>query len=203
MSTLGVIFALSWGALGFLFFSWRRLKDDYASLEIFSLTILSLLFVLIGFLLGLFLGSRLKVSPLFDPRQLWFWFSVLFGLGGFVAGYRNSRFMFYEALEAVIVGFLFWCFSSFILFSVPISIFIVVLMILFSVLGQRYKNFTWYRSGKVGFSGLSVMGTFFLARTVLALINPNMISFIGRIDAVVSAIATFVCFVTLYNLSEI
>lgn len=203
MSTLGIISSLSVGVIGFLFLVWRRLKEDYSSNNIFSFCFIVLSFMLTGFLVGIFLGSVIKPSNIFRPTEIWFWFSVIFGFIGFIVAIYSMRLRFYEALEAVIQGFLFWLFIIFINFSVLIAIFIIVLVFSFGVLNKNYRKFTWYKSGKVGFSGLFLLGVFFFARTIIALINPNIFSFVGRFDAIPSVIATFIAFITLYNLSGI
>ena len=78
----------------------------------------------------------------------------------------------------------------------------LLLVCLYVTLNNYYKQFPWYKSGRVGFSGLVVLGSGFLIRSVVSLVYPNMIFFIGRVDAVLSAAIAFLFFFTVHSLSQ-
>src|SRR4030042_5727608 len=197
MSNTVILASVPIGILGFLFLSWRRLKEDYTSAIIFSFSFLLLAFIALGSLIGILLGRSLAASNIFNPQGLWFWGAFIFGSIGFAIcfftprGLAHFRMRLLETLEAVGLGFifLFFCisFGKSILFSVAVGI----LIPFFFVINARYKSFSWYTSGKVGFAGLAVLGIFFLIRAIVALIDPTMISFIGKLDAILSSVVAF------------
>ncbi|CAN5278386.1 hypothetical protein BH10PAT1_BH10PAT1_7000 [soil metagenome] len=217
MSNTTIILSTIIGLLGFLFLLWRRLKEDYTSEQIFSFGFIVALFLEIGFFIGLFFQNRIHSSSVFSANGLWFWLAFIFMIMGFAVAYLkpNSnaifKLRFFELLEATGIGFIFWFFSNLLINSIKIinlpsliySVFIAILISFFFFLDNRYKSFSWYKSGKVGFTGLVILGIFFLSRSVVALLDPGMLSFIGKVDAIISAIASFGFFITLYNLGEI
>lgn len=206
MSNIVILASLPIGVLGFLFLSWRRLKEDYTPATIFSFNFLILAFIVVGFLIGTIIGTNLSPTKIFNPQGLWFWGAFIFGSIGFAIcfftpqGSSHFRMRLLETLEAVGLGFifLFFCitFARSILFSVAVGI----LIPFFFIINARYKSFSWYKSGKVGFAGLAILGIFFLIRAIVALIDPTMISFIGKLDAILSSVVAFIFFLTLYNL---
>ena len=85
------------GILIFLFIFWKRLREDFASPIIFSISFYILLGVAIGWL----------VSLKFFPN--WFLYTCFGGaLIGLYAGILQYKIRFYESLEAVVVAFLPW-----------------------------------------------------------------------------------------------
>ncbi len=199
------------GFLPFLFFYWRRLKEDYTSSQIFTsgfYIIFLTLTVSLVFVLGL---SRLiHSSAVFSTSGLWFWGAMI----GFILGLGLSIFKlnlkFFETFEAGILGSFFWLSIIFLIDSVKDSSLVsligfavmVLLIFLFFFFEGKYKKFTWYRSGKIGFSGLAVSGMFFFIRACLALFFPFVLSFVGKLDALISGGVSFILFLLLYNLSE-
>ncbi len=79
---------------------------------------------------------------------------------------------------------------------------ISVLLFAYLLLNMHYKTFSWYRSGRVGFSGLTILGTFFLIRAAIAIFFPNMLSFTGIFDAIISGLISFAAFIAVFNLSR-
>lgn len=154
----------------------------------------------IGELLFVNLIPRLfPASSIFSYTGLWFW-GALTGLSiGFVVSQRVFELPLYEAFEAAVVGFLFaspiltreWVYSA-------------IALACYYYLRGRYKSFMWYKSGKVGFAGLVTLGLFFLVRSILALSGSNMLVFtgIGKVEVVLCAALSFLCFFAVYNLSE-
>lgn len=187
------------GAFCFLFFFWRRLKEDYPANEIFST----------AFLMVAGIGAGAWISRIYFPG--WFFWTGLAGAAlGFTVGHFKFRFRFHESLEAASVSFLPWLCLLFLRDStqsasvVSLLGFLVTLFLLgaFYILDIHYKKFTWYRSGRVGFAGIAVGGFFFLIRAAVAAFYPYVLTFAGRIDALISAAVAFAFFLIIYNLSK-
>lgn len=196
--------------MAFLFIFWKRLKEDYSSKLIFDSG-----FIFIGsfivFSVIFFLSSKLAPdNNLFRPSQMWFWGGVLGILIALRIITSKLKLKTVETFEAAIVGSVFWMlvfyFVNFIQTSSAQSGILAAvcggLLILFYVLNNNYKKFNWYKSGKVGFSGLMVSGLFFLFRVFFAYFAPYSFSVIGRVDVLLSAVSAFLLFFSLYNLSE-
>jgi len=183
----------------FLFVFWRRLKEDYAPDQVFST----------GFyiLLGISVGALLAVN--FRPTW-WFWSGLSGALLGLSIGVERFRLRLFEALEAAIYGGLILCAGLFLrewaggfdVFVLWLHLGVLFLILVFEFLNLHYKKFTWYKSGRVGFSGLTVAGIFFILRAVVASYFPNTVSFIGKSDVILSGIFAFVSFISVYNLSK-
>ncbi|HEX6976742.1 MAG TPA: hypothetical protein VF185_00075 [Patescibacteria group bacterium] len=209
MSTALLVLANVFGGLIFLFFLWRRLKEDYPSSKIFSLG-----FFVIGAILVSFLVSALFIIPnitkvyFFDPKGLWFWLALVSASIVLAVSLLRLKMRFFEGVEAASLGLSFWfvvlLISSALIFKlIPAILYGVVvaaLIFMFFFLDKRYKRFTWYKSGKVGFSGLTLLAVFFLVRAAIAIIDPTMLSFIGKIDALISSVLSFLFFLSVYNL---
>ncbi|OGM21085.1 hypothetical protein A2714_02020 [Candidatus Woesebacteria bacterium RIFCSPHIGHO2_01_FULL_38_9] len=182
----------------FLYVFWRRLKEDYTQNQIFTC----------GFyiLLGLVIGSI--IADAFAP--LWFfWLSFSGAVAGMLLGVYRFKLRIFEVLEASVIGALVLLSATYTfdwittknIFSALGALAVVILMIFYALLNKHYKRFTWYKSGKVGFSGMMTLGIFFLIRTIIAILLPHMLSFVGSIDAVISGTLSFLAFITLYNLA--
>lgn len=210
MSNISPIIGFLIGILGFLFLTWRRLKEDYISDQIFSTGFIIIAFMLVGFSLSLAVYN-IQNTIFFNTEGLVFWLPLLFGTIGFVFCFYRFKLRFFETLESVGLGLIFLFASSVMGSSVKtlnlkatlFALVIFALIPLFFVFDKNYKKFSWYKSGKVGFSGLTILGIFFLVRAIIALISPNMLSFIGKSDAILSSIVAFIFFLTLYNLSNV
>ena len=187
------------GIIIFLLVFWKRLKEDYASNQIFTTSF----YVLSGVALGYFISRR------FLPNA-WFWLV----LGGIMLGLTLAVLRFklkpFEAVEALTVGLLPWLgllylkdsidhssLSSFLAFFA-----VTCLLTLFSYLDNHYKNFSWYKSGRIGFAGLTTLGLFFLIRGMFASFFPFVISFLGRHEAIISGVSAFVLFLLTFNLAR-
>lgn len=183
----------------FLFVFWKRLKEDYTHELIFTTGF----FVLAGLFLGNFVSSR------FFPTW-WFWTSFLGAFTGIFVGILRFKLRIFETLEAGIIGLIPWVGLILLQDSIENSslvsflAFIVVLglIVLFFFFDAHYKKFTWYKSGRVGFSGLATLGLFFLVRSAIAPISPNVLSFVGKYEAIISGILAFVFFLLVFNLSR-
>lgn len=187
------------GVLFFFFLFWKKLKEDYDSESIFTFAV----FIVVG--IGIFSFASQKILP-----QWWFWANCLGAVLGFILGRLKFKFRFFESLEATTIGLLPWL--SFIFLQDAISstnlpsliAFIVLLLVIafYAFLDAHYKKFTWYKSGKVGFSGLTTLGVLFLIRTAVAAGFPSMLSFLGPIDSIISGVIAFTSFLLVFNLSR-
>jgi hypothetical protein len=210
MSNLSILIGLPIGILGFLFFFWKRLKEDYGNEQIFSFSFIIAGFIIFGFVMGILFYGKLTTS-IISSHGFWFWGSFLFGVIGFGIAHIKFRLRFFETLEAAGLGFLFFSLFFSLVNSVvnkdikllAFSIFQAILIYFFFFLDSRYKRFTWFKSGRVGFAGLVILSVFFLGRAIVALINPSMLSFTGKFDAIISSTTSFIFFLILYNLSTV
>ncbi len=188
------------GILILLFIFWKRLKEDYASEIIFKAAFMVLFGVLVSW----------AVSFKFFP--VWYLWSGFLGLAlGLGASIYILKIRFYESFEALIIAAIPWLGLIFLKDSVLNSslnsflAFLIILLVVFVAywLDVNYKNFTWYKSGKIGFAGLSALGLIFLIRSLVAIIGIPVLSFVGKFEAVLSGAAAFICFLLLYNLGRI
>ncbi len=186
-------------ALLFLYVFWTRLKEDYTQNQIFTA----------GFyvLLGIACGSILADNSF---SELWFWASFAGGVIGLALGIWRFRLRFFETLEAAVLSelilflivFLLSLVKKFSQITLLGTLAIIVLIGLFIFLDAHYKKFSWYKSGRVGFSGLTVLGLFFLARTLVAMLAIDVLSFVGDREVIASGVLSFVSFMAVYNLSK-
>ena len=187
------------GAMVFLFIYWKRLKEDYSSSIVFA----SGLYVILG------IGIAEAISSKFLPIW-WFWldmFGVAVGLGISIFRYKLR---FFETLETLIVSLIPWISFIFLVNSIQtlslVSLigFIVMLLLLvgFYYFDARYKRFVWYRSGRIGFSGLTTLGIFFLIRSLVAVFLSDVLSFVGTLDVLFSAVLAFFAFLAVFSLAR-
>lgn len=196
MIDLGVGFL---GVLLFLFIFWKRLKEDYAAEIVFRTALNVLVGVGVGYLVSL------KFFP-----EFFLWLEFVGALAGLGMSCYRFRVRFYESLEAMVIGFLPWISFVFLKDSVIESsltsfiAFLVVLVFIFlsHFFDQHYRNFSWYRSGKIGFSGLALLTLIFLVRLGVAGSRMPVISFLSGYEAVASGIAAFISFILLFNLGR-
>ncbi len=187
------------GAASFLFILWRRLKEDYASSIIFTG----------GFLVLSGLAIAWGVSRIFMPRW-WFWLDVLaisLALGFAIFRFKMKTF---EVLDAAVSAAFPWLILAFLFDSVrmkniySLGGFFVILAIylLYHFLNASYKRFSWYRSGRVGFSGLAAIAILLSLRSLTSLFFVDMLSFVGRQDAIISGSIAFLAFLGIFHLSR-
>jgi hypothetical protein len=187
------------GYLLFLFLFWRKLKEDYSAQPIFTTGF----YALIGFLAFFFLAFYFFF-------QYWFWAAFIGVCLGLTVGILRFHLKLYEVIESVVCGLLVWLAIVFLNDSVTNSSlfsfagFAVVTAIagIYYFLDGHYHNFTWYKSGKIGFSGLTAAAIFFLTRAVIAGFYPFMLSFSGKFEIYLSAIVSFIFFLLTYNLAR-
>jgi hypothetical protein len=187
------------GVFLYLYFFWKRLKDDYIRNQIFTTAFYGLVLLGAGYFTSLYVFGNLR-----------FWLSLTGTTLGFALGIFRYRLKILEVFEAAVLGLL----SIFALILVGELIvthniiylfsFIVLLLliILFHLLDKYYKGFAWYKSGRIGFSGLTVSGVFFLIYTVVAITLSSMISFVGNKDFIISFLLSILSFSVVYKLAR-
>lgn len=186
------------GILVFTFVFWKGLKEDYAAEMIFNTAIF-----------GLFFSTVLASFTYFLYQPIWFWCGLLGLVVGMLTGIRVYKLRMFEVFDAAIIAFLFLqaiLLIGFSIFNGPINLILLAIaaicIILYFILQANYRRFSWYRSGRVGFSGFVVMAVYFFTRSVIAVFNLPVVSLMGVADAAVSAGLTIVSFVVIYTLSR-
>lgn len=187
------------GVLVFLFIFWRRLREDYVPGMIFTTSFYILTGVFAGILFSFYFIS-----------DWWFWLSILGFALGLGLGVLRFRLRFFETLDALVPGGFFWLSMHYLKDSISSSdlpsliafAVLFVLMVLFFILDGRYKRFSWYKSGRIGFAGLTMLGVFFLIRAVIAATFPHVLSFVGTTDIIVSSTFAFFAFLSVFNLAR-
>lgn len=179
------------GIFVFLFSLWKRLKDDYHYEKVFNLAV----FILIGLSLGFF--TSLKIF-----NSYWFWLEIVGIALGFTFAIKSQKIKFIESFEGLVIGLLPWLglyylanailthnLISFLYFWLT-----AVSVFLFFFLDVQYKKFTWYKSGRVGFSGIVTLAIFFVLRAGLFYVN--------IFEVVLSLTTSLLLIILLYNLSR-
>lgn len=179
------------GIVLFLFLFWRCLKEDYPREIVFGSAFLILLGVVIGY----------AVSLNYFP-DWFFWLEAFGAFLGFSLGIFKYSLRFFEAFEAAFLGLLPWLAFLFVTRQIYISVFILGLITLSVYLKTKYKTFLWYKSGRIGLSGLLTAGVFFMARMVVAIFFPTMVSLTGKGEIILSGISAFTIFLLVYNLAR-
>lgn len=199
MNNLLVILLLQmFGVFMFLYITWRRLKEDYISNQIFNLL----------FTMGLIVGVSVLTSYYFlKIYMLWIFFLTFFF--GNIIGSKKFGLKFIEVFEAEIFAILFYfaiAFSTFLISGDPGKILLycsfLFLIPTFILVEKNYKNFLWYKSGKRGFTSMFTIGMFFLIRSIIALVNPSMVFLLLDYDPIVSGIISFVSFSIIFYLGK-
>jgi len=198
-SMLVKILLNAFGILVFLFLFWRRLREDYSANAIFS----TALYMLLGVGAASYLSWRLFPS-------WWFWASFFGTSLGLTFGILRYRLRIFETVEASVISLLPWLGLTFLIDSLTNTNLtssvgaaaILGLIVAFFLLDKHYKSFSWYKSGRVGFSGLTILGLFFLSRAAIAASITNVLSFSGKYEVFLSAVLAFVSFLLVFNLSR-
>ena len=194
----GMIIANLFGILFLFFFLWKRLKDDYHYEKIYNLGWV----ILVSLVLGLLISKILMPG-------FWFWISfATIGLT-FLFMIKNQKLKFFESLDGLIIGILPLLGLNFLIDAIKrssLSSFlmfwtVLILIFLFFFLDSQYKRFSWYKSGRVGFTGLAIIGLFFIIRIFIYIIYPQTLSFIAPFDIYLSPTFAFLFFLILYRLS--
>lgn len=194
----GMVIANILGLFIFFFLLWKTLKDDYQYEKIFNFAF----FILFGLFFGLLISKYLA-------GIYWFWLTLSGSIIGFIISLIRQKMKFYESFEAFVISLLPWIsliyladsinkssLSSFLMFWMGL-----ICISLFFFFKSFYRSFTWYKSGRVGFSGLSAALIFFLFRALISFLFPNILSLVGRPEIFLSGSAALLTTILLYNLS--
>lgn len=169
----------------FSFVLWRKLKEDYSHDLIFSFTILVLALALFGDIL----------SQNFLPG-LSFWSVLFFQLLCVSFFVKKGYFKFYELVDGLTTSWLtlFLTVNVSGLFVQIIrdrglktsdlhflfhALFILLTFIVYKTVLNRYRGFSWYPSGRIGFIGLAVSSLYFLLRGLVAILTYSVLPFFG------------------------
>ncbi len=174
------------GFLAFFFSSfifWRRLREDYAPGKIFSFTLI----LLLGGLVGSFLAS---LFPFSSGNLAAFWLSFL--LVSLLTLYlvKKLDLRLFEVLDSLVPSTLFFMFiyglglgfSKIPMGGFDIGLLVEAGLALFGLITYRffqgrYRRFSWYPSGRVGFLGLATLTVYFFVRFLVAILFPVVLSF--------------------------
>ncbi len=187
------------GIFIFLFIFWKRQKEDFSSEIIFKLAV----HILVG------IGIAIAVS-LYFLKEYWLWFTFVGGIAGLLIAIYRLRTKFYEIFEAFVIAVLPWLSGIFLLDSAvhsslsSFSGFLLILIVIFIsyYLDAHYKAFSWYKSGKIGFSGLATLAIIFLIRFGLAIFGISVLSFVGKFEPLLSGIGLLSCLLLLVSLGR-
>lgn len=204
MSILYGLVSIVFGALLFLFMYWRRLREDYSGSLIFSSGFTFIVATLVGILVFGLISNFIPDSQIFDSSESWFWGAFMGNLVALVIVKNKFKLKTVETFEADILGLLSWMCVVY-AHNLELRLFAACLLLIsfFYFIDNRYRSFHWYKSGRVGFSGLLVAGIFFLSKMLLALATPGFVSSVGKVDILLSAVSAFLLFFSLYNLGEL
>lgn len=176
----------------FAFVLWRRLEEDYANDKIFLLT----LGLMVSMVVGNWIFGRF---PLFS-----FWASLALVVAIGAYSVKKLDFRLFEVVDAVAPAW-FWFlllgslagFLSTRTIEALVEPAIAALALLgFTFFNARYRTFSWYPSGKIGFAGVGSLGLYFLSRSIfgvyialtsslsIELVDYNIVIFNGIIGLV-------------------
>lgn len=182
-----------------LFILWKKLRDDYIASQIFSLGFLIYFSVLIYFV------SRKYFS---FPYSEWLVLLIPF-LITLIYSKRN-RLRLNEVVNALVPSYLVAHFYFYVTLIIAgyrtnyiIAIFVIlVLTLIFSVTEKKFKNFSWYKSGKVGISGLLIFALMCIINAIIALLSPSMVFFSGKLNAIILIILALISATAIFTLSR-
>lgn len=167
--------------------------------QIFTTAFYSLALLLCGYLISYYF-----------VKNLIFWLPVLGVSVGLMIGIFKYKLKILEVLEAGVLGLI--SLSSFVLLAELIVskdtfylfgvIVMGLLVLLFFLLDKYYKSFAWYKSGRIGFSGLTVTAIFFMIYSIVAITLSSMISFVESKDALVAIALSLVAFLVVFKLAK-
>lgn len=198
------------GAISFLFIYWKKMRHDYTRDMVFASGFSILLLVISMTFISIYIVRYIPATNIFDSTQLWFWGALVGYLIAFGLNIVNSKFKFFESLEASGIGLFIWLGFIFVanginrrdLNSLLASGLVIGLFMIYLILERKYRRFTWYKSGRVGFAGLTTLGLFFLIRSMVSIYGGSMLSLAGRVEVVLSSVLAFLLFFSVYHLSE-
>lgn len=194
-----MLIANIFGLFILFYFFWKTLKDDYQYEKIFNLATTTS----IGLCLSLIINYYI-------PNLYWFWI-ILFGFFiSFEISVYKQKMNFFESFQGLTIGSLSWLGTIYLYDAVKnaslhsfLAFWVTSICIaLYFFFNAHYRSFTWYKSGKVGFSGILTLIIFFILRTVASLISINVFSFAGKLEVFFSGSTALLLFILLYNLAR-
>src|SRR3989344_7588111 len=78
----------------------------------------------------------------------------------------------------------------------------LVMIFVYYYFDQHYKNFSWYKSGKLGFSGLAVLTLIFITRALLAIFTDGVLSFVSKYEVIASGLGTVIALLLIFRLGK-
>jgi hypothetical protein len=185
------------GILIFLFLLWKTLKDDYQYEKIFSL----------GFVVLVSVAVSILVLN-FTPYLYWFWIMGTIMTISIALAIRKQRMKFFEVIEGFAISILPWLSFYFLNDSIQkssLSSFLafwltLICIFIYFLLKNYYRTFSWYKSGRVGFAGISTLLIFFIVRMISSIFFPYIISFSGKSEIFFSGSTALLLGILLYNL---
>lgn len=179
------------------------MREDYSSSLIFASGAYFIVSILAFSLPSGLVAGLFTKSSVFNPSGIWFWTGFLGFCLGLLMSTKRLHLRFIETLEAALVAAAFWLMIVFVVSSAVLpAVLIVLLLVLFYFFEKNYKKFSWYKSGRAGFSGLLTACLFFVARAAASFLGSDELSLIGKADLVPSSVVAFLLLFSLYNLAE-
>ena len=140
----------------------------------------------------------------------WFWLCFLGICVGIAIFIYRFKLKLFEIVDAVVAGLFPWLIFLYLadsagtksVFSLGGFFILLAIYLFYRYIDVRYKRFVWYRSGRVGFSALAVLGILFVLRSLAGFANVDMLSFVGKADIYISAIVSFLVFFGMYHLAR-
>lgn len=159
------------GILLFSFVIWKRLREDYTNDQIYLLSFA--LFICA-------LGARWIASNWFIGFEVWFVVVACAGALNYLLKRLGIKFFeFVDALAPATFYFLFFWYLGKLVLGGKDQLLIIgpqvllsfAMLFIYQFLLSRYRKFSWYPSGKVGFAGLASFAIYSLFRSILVLIK--------------------------------
>ena len=146
------------------------------------------LYFLVAILVSSFLFWKLYKNDFGEEEIFSHFLTVLFVCG--VLGYFGGE---WAALLGFVITLFSWCYykkwdfgewlDHWVLIALPwvtlVHYYALVVWIVAIILNKTYRNFTWYESGKIGFSGLSSIILWGLLKAMVAIIVPQTVYWLG------------------------
>lgn len=179
----------------FAFVLWRKLKEDYPNDKIFLLTL--------GLVGGMVISKWVFGSwPLFS---FWATLSLLVAIGFYLV--KKLEFRLFEVIDAVapawfwflIIGGLTRFLSTREIMALVEPVMAGVSLLGFTFFNARYRTFSWYPSGKIGFAGVGSLGIYFLLRSIFGVYTALTSSLsIGIFNGIIGLVLFLCCGVVIY-----
>lgn len=195
---ISIIFASIVG----MFIAWRALREDYISKLIFNCLFIIFLFTYFTAFVTYELTHNLSKTAISDPRNLWFWGGFLGFMIALVYASKKFRIKLNELFNGIVASWAVILMISLIPVNIYYALFMLLLLLIYNYLETHYRKFRWYRSGKIGFSGLFLFCLFFSFRAIVAIPFTDIIASVGKVDFIPSGIVAFLSAFSLYNMGK-